>query len=61
MMDYEKAFGKLPEDKPMWDIPIELVAYEKKILEQKKRILELEKIIKGLLEIEQKQHPERGN
>ena len=42
MMDYEKAFGKLPEDKPMWNIPIELVAYEKKILEQKKRIDELE-------------------
>ena len=92
-MDYEKAFGKLPEDKPMWVIPVIMVEYEKKIVELRKRIAELEKetehwhghyqakceladafmmqlneqenkndllikIIEGLLEVEQKQHPE---
>ena len=42
MMNYEKAFGKLPEDKPMWVIPVDMVEYEKKIADLRARVKELE-------------------
>ena len=48
MMDYEKTFGKLPEEKPMWVIPIIMVKYEKKIAELQARVTELEKENKRL-------------
>jgi hypothetical protein len=44
-MDYSRLTGKLPENEPMWNIPLEMIEYyiKYKVAESQKTIAELQK------------------